>query len=46
MVSAAKLFRSWSIFTAVQEQLGLQLNPTREMVDVLVIDTLEQPTPN
>ena len=35
-----------SIFTAVQEQLGLQLNPTREMVDVLVIDTLEHPTPN
>ena len=35
-----------SIFTAVQEQLGLQLNSTRDAVDVLVIDTLEHPTPN
>jgi uncharacterized protein (TIGR03435 family) len=35
-----------SIFTAIQEQLGLRLNSTRDMVDVLVIDTLEHPTPN
>jgi len=35
-----------SIFTALQEQLGLRLNSAREMVDVLVIDTLEHPTPN
>jgi len=35
-----------SIFTALQEQLGLRLNSTRETVDVLVIDTLERPTPN
>jgi uncharacterized protein (TIGR03435 family) len=35
-----------SIFTAVQEQLGLRLNSTRDTVDVLVIDTLEHPTPN
>ena len=35
-----------SIFTAVQEQLGLRLNSTRDSVDVLVIDTLEHPTPN
>jgi uncharacterized protein (TIGR03435 family) len=35
-----------SIFTALQEQLGLRLNSTRDMVDVLVIDTLEHPTPN
>lgn len=34
------------IFTAIQEQLGLKLNAAREMVEVLVIDTLEQPTPN
>lgn len=35
-----------SIFTALQEQLGLRLNSTRETVDVLVIDTLERPTSN
>jgi uncharacterized protein (TIGR03435 family) len=35
-----------SIFTAVQEQLGLKLGSTRGIVDVLVIDTLAHPTPN
>ena len=35
-----------SIFTALLEQLGLRLNSTRDTVDVLVIDTLERPTPN
>jgi uncharacterized protein (TIGR03435 family) len=35
-----------SIFTAIQEQLGLRLKATREAVEVLVIDTLEQPIPN
>jgi len=35
-----------SIFTALQEQLGLRLDSTRDIVDVLVIDTLERPTPN
>ena len=35
-----------SIFTAVQEQLGLKLDATRAMVEVLIIDTLEHPTPN
>ena len=35
-----------ALFTAIQEQLGLRLVPDRAMVDVLVIDTLTQPTPN
>jgi len=35
-----------SIFTAVQEQLGLRLEPARAPVDVLVIEHIEQPGPN
>jgi len=35
-----------SIFTAVQEQLGLKLMAEKEAVDVVVIDHIEQPSAN
>jgi uncharacterized protein (TIGR03435 family) len=35
-----------SVFTAVQEQLGLRLQRSREPVDVLVIDSIEMPSEN
>jgi uncharacterized protein (TIGR03435 family) len=34
------------VFRAVQEQLGLKLEPSREKVEFLVIDHVERPSPN
>ena len=35
-----------SVFSAVQEQLGLKLESSKAMVDYLIIDRLERPTEN
>lgn len=35
-----------SVFTALEEQLGLKLVPAKEPVDVLVIDSIKQPGAN
>jgi len=34
------------LFTAIQEDLGLKLEPRRRDVDVLVIDRIERPSEN
>jgi uncharacterized protein (TIGR03435 family) len=38
--------RGVSFFTALQEQAGLKLEAARELVDVIVIDSAQMPTPN
>jgi uncharacterized protein (TIGR03435 family) len=39
-------FSGLNIFTAVQEQLGLKLEPRQETIEVLVIDAVSMPSPN
>ena len=35
-----------SIFTALEEQLGLRVESTKAQVDTIAIDSIEEPTPN
>ena len=35
-----------SLFTAIQEQIGLKLEPVKAPAEVLVIDHVEQPSAN
>jgi uncharacterized protein (TIGR03435 family) len=35
-----------ALFTAIEEQLGLKLNPTRRPVDMIVIESIQRPTPD
>ena len=43
---AVKYANAASLYTAVQEQLGLKITATKASVDVIVIDHVEKPSPN
>jgi uncharacterized protein (TIGR03435 family) len=34
------------LFTAIQEQIGLKLEPVKAMADVLVVDEIQRPGAN
>jgi uncharacterized protein (TIGR03435 family) len=42
----AGLIAAPNVFTAIQDQLGLRLQPARAMVNVLHIISIDHPTPN
>jgi uncharacterized protein (TIGR03435 family) len=44
--SATDLDAPPDIFTAFEQQLGLKLQPTKALVDVMVIEKIERPSPN
>ena len=46
VVRAADVPDAPSIFTAVEEQLGLHLSPDKASVEVIVVERLEPPTPD
>jgi uncharacterized protein (TIGR03435 family) len=35
-----------SLFAALQDEVGLKVESTKAPVEILVIDSVEQPTPN
>jgi uncharacterized protein (TIGR03435 family) len=39
-------FADPNLFTAIQEQLGLKLEPTKRLTEVIVIDSIERPSAN
>ena len=43
---SAKTHPDESVFTAITEQLGLKLEPTRTPVDFVVIDDIQRPSAN
>jgi uncharacterized protein (TIGR03435 family) len=44
--TAKNMVDSPSLFTAIQEQLGLRLIPSKAPVEVIVVDHVERPSAN